>query len=37
MNTDEFDVAVSRSTGDAVSVRRRFEGVSVLIQGVLNQ
>lgn len=37
MNTDEFDVAVSRSTGDAISVRRRFEGVAALIQGVLNQ
>lgn len=36
MNTDEFDSAVSRSTGDAASVRRRFEGVAMLIQRVLN-
>lgn len=36
MNTEEFDVAVSRSTGDAVSVRRRFEGVNTLIENVLN-
>lgn len=37
MNTEAFDVAVSRSTGDAVSVRRRFEGIAALIQGILNQ
>lgn len=36
MNTEEFDVAVSRSTGDAVSVRRRFEGINTLIENTLN-
>lgn len=36
MNIEEFDSAVSRSTGDVVSVRRRFEGVAALIQRVLN-
>lgn len=36
MNTEEFDVAVSRSTGDSVSVRRRFEGINALIESVLN-
>ncbi|MCE7926801.1 MAG: DUF262 domain-containing protein [Haliscomenobacteraceae bacterium CHB4] len=36
MNTEEFDVAVSRSTGDMVSVRRRFEGINTLIESVLN-
>ncbi|MDX2135275.1 MAG: DUF262 domain-containing protein [Saprospiraceae bacterium] len=36
MNTEEFDVAISRSTGDAVSVRRRFEGIHTLIERTLN-
>lgn len=36
MNVEEFDSAVSRSTGDVVSVRRRFEGVAALIQRTLN-
>ena len=36
MNTEEFDSAVSRSTGDVVSVRRRFEGIAALIQRTLN-
>lgn len=36
MNVEEFDSAVSRSTGDLVSVRRRFEGVAALIQRTLN-
>ncbi|MBV6426113.1 MAG: hypothetical protein KIPDCIKN_00623 [Haliscomenobacter sp.] len=37
MANEEFDVAISRSTGDAVSVRRRFEGIAELIKRVLNQ
>lgn len=35
MNTTEFDDAVSRSTGDGQSVRRRFEMISDLIQRTL--
>ena len=35
MNTTEFDDAVSRSTGDSQSVRRRFEMISDLIQRTL--
>lgn len=35
MNDPEFDVAVSRSTGDVVSVRRRFEKIGLLIQNIL--
>jgi hypothetical protein len=36
MNEEEFDTAISRSTGDVVSVRRRFEKISELITRTLN-
>ncbi|GEM_PF-225521 len=35
MNEEEFDIAISRSTGDAQSVRRRFEKIADLIKQTL--
>ena len=35
MNEEEFDVSISRSTGDAQSVRRRFEKIADLIKQTL--
>jgi Protein of unknown function DUF262 len=35
MNEEEFDIAISRSTGDGVSVRRRFEKIANLISATL--
>ncbi|MFZ4474652.1 MAG: DUF262 domain-containing protein [Saprospiraceae bacterium] len=35
MNDEEFDIAISRSTGDAQSVRRRFEKIADLIKQTL--
>jgi len=35
MNLEEFDIAISRSTGDVQSVRRRFEKIADLIKQTL--